>query len=317
MKKNIITSSVTILMLLCTLYGCKKVEKGFISDFMFYSPGTLVATQGNVVLSKPLELDGSSGPVRVKLLAIRNADTGQPAPDMLKEFPTSQFLGQITVADSTVALVNKKIVLLPVVPLEVNEIGGRISLSQSTARIPTGNYVIDIQVTNSRGTREILNACKIQLIPKQHFALDAGAFYTTSDASAETGFSDRSSLPIVINYDPQAPNLIKFVFKDKNGVSFDPSAGQIITRGDRGNFSQMNPYFPLVRTNNSLEWGFIEFPNGFPIKDGANGTGNYYRIPARFTVENRNVNPVFFGFKALSPGTFTVEVTIPTITKKP
>ncbi|MCX2476271.1 hypothetical protein OQZ33_18195 [Pedobacter sp. MC2016-05] len=316
MNKRCIITSLSALLLAGCLSGCKKIEKGFISDFMYYSPNPLIATQGNVTNSKAIELDGTTGPVTVKLLAVRNSDTGQPAPDMLKEFSIKQFLAQVTSADSTVALVNKKIVMKPAFPLEVSEIGGRISLSQATAFVPTGNYVIDVQVSNIKGTREILNACKIQLLPKTHFTLDSGPFFTTSDATAETGFSGQAPLPITITYDNKGPNKIRFVFLDKNGTAFDPSAGQVTTRGDRGNFSQMNPYYPLVRTSTALEWEFIDLPNGFPIKDGANGTGNYYRIPARFTEENRNANPVFFGFKALSPGSYTVTIQIPAITKK-
>jgi len=317
MKKRYITSFIAVIALFGFMLGCAKVEKGFISDYMYYSPNPLIATQGNVTNSKAIELDGTTGPVTVKLLAVRNMDTGQPATDMLKEFTIKQFLGQITSADSTVALVNKKIVQKPALPLEVSEIGGRISLSQATAFVATGNYVIDVQVTNIKGTRTLLNACKIQLLPKTHYTLDAGPFFTTSDPDTETGFSASAPLPVNISYDNKGPNKIRFVFLDKNGVAFDPSAGQIVTRGDRGNFSQMNPYFPLVRTTTAMEWEFIDLPNGFPIKDGANGTGNYYRIPARFTVENRNANPVFFGFKALSPGTYTVTIQIPGITKKP
>lgn len=317
MNKRFITICLSALMMMGSISGCKKIEKGFISDYMYYSPNPIIATQGGVFNSKAIELDGTTGPVTVKLLAVRNADTGQPAPDMIKEFNIKQFLGEITSDDSTIALVNKKIVVKPALPLEVNAIGGRISLSQATAFVSTGNYVIDVQVSNVRGTREILNACKIQLLPKTNYALDPDPFYTTSDVNAETGFSDLSPLPITITYDNKGPNKIRFEYVDKNGVAFNPSAGEVITRGDRGNFSQMNPYYPLVRTTSALEWDFIDFPNGFPIKLGSNGTGNYYRIPGRFTVENKNVNPVFFGFKALSPGTFTVRVQIPTITRKP
>lgn len=317
MKTRFFIISVSLIAFVSVLSGCKKVEKGFISDYMYYSPNPLIATQGNVINSKALELDGSTGPVKVKLLAVRNSDTGQPAPEMTKEFMIKQFTSQITAADSTVELVNKKIELKPALPLEVSEVGGRISLSQATANVPTGNYVIDVQVTNIKGTREILNACRIQLLPKADYALDAGPFYTTSDPDAETGFSGQSTLPVKITYDSKGPNKIRFIFLDKNGTPFDPSAGQVITRGDRGNFAQMNPYYPVVKTTTALEWGFIDLPNGFPIKDGNNGTGNYYRIPAKFTVENRNVNPVFFGFKALSAGDYTVSIQLPTITKKP
>ena len=300
---------------MAVLYGCAKVEKGFISDYMYYSP--LTATQGNVTTSKSLELDGSSSPVTIKLLAVRNLTTGKDAPELLKEYIIKQFNAQITVADSTVALVNKKIIDKPSVPLTVSEIGGRIALSQATSYIPTGDYVIDVQATNVKGTRILLNACKIKLLPKSHYAISTSPFYTTSNVGSETGFTATNFLPITVTHNAIGPNKIIFKFLDKNGAVFNAAAGEIVTRGDRGNMSQMNPYFPVVRTTTGLEWEFLELPNGFPIKDGNNGTGNYYRIPGQFTVENRNANPVFFDFKVFSAGTYTVTAQIPAITRKP
>lgn len=299
------------------LYGCAKVEGGFISDYMYYSPNPLIATQGNVTTSKPIELDGSSGPVTVKLLAVRNSATGKDAPEFLKEYLIKQFNAQITVADSTVALVNKKIVNKPSVPLTVGEIGGRIALSQATSYLPVGDYVIDVQVSNNKGTRTLLNACRIKLLPKAHYVISSSPFYTTSDVGSETGFSASNFLPITVTHNITGPNKIIFKFLDKNGAVFNAAAGEIVTRGDRGNMSQMNPYFPVVRTATGLEWEFLELPNGFPIKDGNNGTGNYYRIPGQFTLENKNANPVFFDFKVFSAGTYTVTVQIPAITRKP
>lgn len=317
MRKKYIKTFMIILSLAVAFYGCKKIDKGFISDFMYYTPNPLIATQGNVTTSKSIELDGSTGPVHAKLLAVRNKATGAAVPEMLKEYTIRQFTGQITAADSTVDLVNKKIVMKPSVPLTIGEIGGRIALSQATVNVPIGIYEIDVEVSNEKGTRILTNACTIELQEKKHFITPGAPFYTTSDIGAETGFSAQSFLPLTISYDPSGPNKIIFNFLDKNGVAFNPAQNQVITRGDRGNFAQMNPYFPVVKTATSLEWGFIELPNGFPIKDGNNGTGNYYRIPGNATVENRNVNPVFFDFKVFSPGTYIVKIQIPTITKKP
>ena len=73
MKRNYIYSCLSIVAFMAVLYGCKKIDKGFISDYMYYSP--LTATQGNVTASKSLELDGSSSPVTVKLLSVRNSAT--------------------------------------------------------------------------------------------------------------------------------------------------------------------------------------------------------------------------------------------------
>lgn len=317
MRKNYIKIFLTSAVLVAAAYGCKKAEKGFISDFMYYSPNPLIATQGNVTTSKSIELDGSTGPVHARLLAVRNKATGAAVPEMLTSYMIRQFTAEITTADSTEEMVNKKIVMKPSIPLTIGEIGGRIALSQATENVPIGLYVIDVEVSNEKGTRTITNACTIDLQVKSHFKTPLGPFFTTSDVAAETGFSSQSPLPMNITYDKNGPNKIIFKFLDKNGVAFDPSQGEVTTRGDRGHFAQMNPYFPLVKTNNSMEWGFLVLPNGFPIKEGNNGKGNYYRIPGRFTVENRNVNPVFFEFMVYSPGTFTLTVQIPTITRKP
>lgn len=317
MRKKYIKIFLASAVAIATFYGCKKIEKGFISDFMYYTPNPLIATQGNVTTSKPIELDGSTGPVHAKLLAVRNKSTGAAVPEFLQSYSIQQFTGEITPADSTEALVNKKIVMKPSVPLTIGEIGGRIALSQATENVPIGLYEIDVEVSNEKGTRILKNACTIDLQIKKHFNTPGGPFYTTSDIAAETDFSASAPLPLTITYDKNGTNKIIFKFLDKNGTAFNPSQGEVTTRGDRGNFSQMNPYFPLIRTSNSMEWGFIVLPAGFPIKDGNNGTGNYYRIPGRFVVENRNVNPVFFDFKVFSAGTYTVTVQIPTITRKP
>lgn len=316
-KKHIALCAYLCAVTALLVYGCKKIEKGFISDYMYYTPNPLIATQGNVTTSNSLELDGTTGPVHVKLLAVRNLTTEKNAPELLKEYVIKQFNGQITAADSTIELVNKKIILKPAVALSVGEIGGRIALSQATANIDTGRYTIDVEVSNVNGIRTINNACTIQITSKANYAISSSPFYTTSDLGAETGFSSSAFLPITVDYDKSGPNKIIFRFADKNGTFFNPAQGQVITRGDRGNFAQMNPYYPTVKTATGLEWGFIELPNGFPIKEGNNGTGNYYRIPGNFVVENRNVNPVFFDFKVFAPGTFTVTVRIPTVTKKP
>lgn len=299
--------------------ACNKVDKGFISDNLYYSPRVIIATQGNLVRSESLSLDGSTGPLSVKLLAVKDALTGQNVTaDFLKEYKITQFNAAVLPTDTTIQSIKNKISVLPQKTLYVNEIGGQITITQASLYLPLGSFQVDVEASNVKGTKTLTNACGIRILPKKNFTVDSlGAFFTTSDVGSETGFTSAVFLPIKVTYDPFGPNKIRFIYQDKNGVPFDPSAGQVITRGSRGHFSQMNPYYPLVRTSTSLEWEFLELPNGFPMRLGNNGELIYYRIPGEFTVENRNVNPVFGSFKVFSPGTFTVTVKIPTITKKP
>lgn len=300
---------------LTTILSCKKTEQGYLSPNLFYSPKLLEVPQGKVFYSSAINVDQSSLPLKVELLAIRNKTTGKPADDMLKEFEISTFTAGITDADSTLALLNAKIVKSNRPPFHLNESGGRLEFTAATSNIDTGMYVIDVQVTNSRGTLTLLNACDIHLVGPVAYTI-LSAFSSSSPVGLEADFVNLPNPLISVERDAGGPNKITIKVVDKNGVAFSPANGEVITRGDRGNFAQMNPYYPMVKSAIGMEWGFPVLPNGFPIKQGNNGALAYYRIPGAYVTENRNINFTFEAFKVYAPGSYTLTLQLPTIIKK-
>ncbi|WP_183558879.1 DUF5007 domain-containing protein [Mucilaginibacter sp. SP1R1] len=314
MKKNLIYLSYTVFLLITIICSCKKPEVGYISNNLNYSPQLLIVPQGITMYSNAINTDQSTQPLKVKLLAIRNKLTGKPAPDMLKLDTINTFSGEITDADSTLALLNAKITKSLKQPFNVNPLGGRLEFSTATSNVDSGLYTIDVEVSNLRGSKTLLNACDIQLVAKINSSIGS-TFSSYSDVEAETNFTTLPN-PVASIERTAGPNKVIIKVVDKNGIPFNPAAGQVINRGDRGNYAQMNPYYPVVKTTTGMEWGFPVLPNGFPIKLGANGTLCYYRVPGAYNTLNKNVNLTFDAFKVFSPGTYTLTITLPTITKK-
>ena len=75
-------SGVAVLSLLIA-FGCKKPSEGYLSKVLVYNPKTLNAVKGRVTTSAALLVDGSTNPINVKLLAVRNYYTKQPADSIL------------------------------------------------------------------------------------------------------------------------------------------------------------------------------------------------------------------------------------------
>lgn len=314
MKRNYFYLALLAICLTIVL-SCKKTDIGYLSNNLFYSPKLLEVPQGSVFYSSPINVDQSTIPLTVKLLSIRNKATGVEATDLLKEYEISTFSGEITDADSTLALLNAKIVKSSRPAFHLNESGGRLEFTQATANVDTGMYVIDVQVTNPKGTTTLLNICDIHLAGQLAYTV-ASSFSSTSPIGVEADFVTVPNPVMTVDHDASGPNKIIIKVVDKNGVAFSPANNEVILRGDRGNFAQMNPYYPVVKTSTGMEWGFPVLPNGFPIKLGSNGDICYYRVPGAFVTEGKNVNLAFSGFKVYVPGTFTLTLTLPTIIKK-
>ena len=61
------------------LTGCKKTPVGYISDNMYYSLNPFTVSQGITTVSNGLVADGSTAPISVKLLSVRDLATGKDA----------------------------------------------------------------------------------------------------------------------------------------------------------------------------------------------------------------------------------------------
>jgi hypothetical protein len=303
--------------------GCKKSEEGFLSDNIFYRANPFAAPIGRVAYSAPLEVDGSTSPLSVKLLSIRNKATGKPADSMLVEREVTAFSGSITYEDSTVALLEKKIIKSKKKPFYVNPVGGRLELTPATTFVEPGNYTIDLEVSNVRGTRILKDACEIQL---GNNAAPYEIIYTAWSTSDDNGVFNNPPPPGSFNVSvqriPTGPNKIIFKFVDKNGVGFNPKNGEVSIRGDRPTFKHWDPYYPEEKTDTALVYQYPDVPS-FPVfpetrVQGAPWSGGicYYRIPSRFVMNNQHINPVFT-IKYNLPGTYIVTAKLGDVVKKP
>src|SRR5262245_56085951 len=88
--------------LLLAGYGCKKTTIGFLSDKLLYRANPITAIKGRVSTSAPLEADGSTQPMEVKLLEIRD-NAGKPATSLLTEHEIAIYKAEIRSTDTTLA----------------------------------------------------------------------------------------------------------------------------------------------------------------------------------------------------------------------
>ena len=77
------------------LYCCKKQEVGFLSDKLFYRVNPFVAVKGRVTTTAPLEVDGSTQPLNVKLLEVRG-ESGQNVQNLIKEYEIAIYKASIS-----------------------------------------------------------------------------------------------------------------------------------------------------------------------------------------------------------------------------
>ncbi|MCK7556710.1 DUF5007 domain-containing protein [Chitinophaga sedimenti] len=275
--------------------ACEKVPEGFISDKFTYRPRPFNVTQGISAYSPAIEADGSTLPVKVKLLEIRDKSTGKVLDSNdLAPKEITVYLAELTSNDTTVELLNKKLARASKRPFEIVENGGRMVLSAATEYWNSGRYVFDVQVSNISGTRIIKNAGEIQVNPKVTYEVQRRTV-TTSDNGSETNFQDvfaGGQMPMTVERDPAGPHKIIIKFKDRLGKSFNPAKGEVVYRGDRPHFQKYNPYFKEVRTDSTIEFGHPNLAK-FPYFTVNGDVSSYYRIPAAFTTANRNVNATF------------------------
>ncbi|SFB79152.1 protein of unknown function [Parapedobacter composti] len=297
---NVRLSTVSALVGTAVAIGsCTKVENGYISDYITYNIQTLEAVQGQVAYTGSLVLDGSTSPVNVRLLSIRDKETGREATEFLETYDIATFQGEITAEDNTLEKLMTKIAIAKVPAIMINETGGRVGLTRSTTNVNTGLYTIDVEVTNVRGTKVLNEALDIRLLPAVSHNISYQAM-TTSDFGIEDNFIDASQhLEIEVRREPTEENKIILQWVDRNGTPFNPKAGEIIKRGDRPTFSDWSPYFPEEVTDTGISYKFPNTGLNYPLIRQINLAGSawndgivYYRVVGSATDINRNINPV-------------------------
>ncbi|MBP3419221.1 MAG: hypothetical protein J6K74_01320 [Marinifilaceae bacterium] len=164
------------------LTSCEEIEEGYMSENVYYLENPYYVEQGSTVNSAALELDMSTTPVIVKLLDIRNVETGMTEEAWYGQSAVCYWLAAPSIReDTTLELLQKKYTYKDYPIFRVNEVGGRLEFSAGTKTVPLGEYEIDIVAENMRETRYIYNACNIILTKQTQFvtgAIDGNASET-------------------------------------------------------------------------------------------------------------------------------------------
>lgn len=282
--------------ILVTGYACsKKPSEGFLGRTFFYLSNPFVGAKGRVVTSVPIQADGSTNPLYVKLLQVRDR-TGKATDALTKEYEIPIYKGEVTPQDSTPQLLANKLGTAMYKPFNINSIGGRLELTPATAMVDTGLYTFDIEVSNIRGSKVINSVAKVQITPAVPFQL-VRQFANTSAPGQETTFTNQGTFTTTIER-RTGPNQIIIRFLDQNGAAFNPKNGQVLPRvgtvaAPRFVFKQFAPYYPEVVNDTAFIYQYPEKTPTFPLYLLNNAYLSSYRIPAEFNTLNQNINPEF------------------------
>lgn len=238
--------------------ACSKIESGFVSPNMQYSPSTIAIIRGRISNSVALTLDGSSIPINVVWTHIHDV-SGNIVDDIFKkEYPTTVWSsGFSPLIDTTYAGVMGKLMQGNVPPIQVNPTNGQIISTPTSVNVPLGTYSMDLQVTNNSGTQILKNAMQLNFIDgpttmiqdsaNAQFQLVRLTAYTpTSAGTYYSGYNNPYVMYNVIRT-ADSPYTVTIKITDKNGVVFDPAKGEILRRPEPG----LNPvpaFYPNLQT---------------------------------------------------------------------
>ena len=92
MSKLTITGYAGVCLAIVLLFtGCEKVEKGFLSDNMYYVENPLTTSQGSVTVSSSIVADGSTTPLQVELTRVVD-DKGNDMDSILTKTDSITFI---------------------------------------------------------------------------------------------------------------------------------------------------------------------------------------------------------------------------------
>jgi len=317
MKKIFLFLAATVL-----VFACSKIIPGFLSPTLGYTDKTIVCKRGlTFVQSQKINFDGSTSPIKFKLLEIRDPNGGKAPAEFFQTYDVTQFKAGMVFdpkLDTTVELLNKKRETTKTTPFLFNESTGQFTFNQASGHLPLGSFAFDLSAVNVHGSRTLDSAGVIKIsdpTADDLFTLNGTA---TSGFSDATGVATGAKVPLVtctkVSTDG-ARIILKYV--DKNGTPWNPKAGEIIIRGGRPSFTDYTRFHPIEFTDTAMICDFEVAP--FPLAHFVDGTGYdwgflmYYRIPSQFVSidgfppTGYSANP-YVTFQVKLEGTYIVQV---------
>jgi hypothetical protein len=273
-KNKILLLGILICVAVVAIVSCSKVPRGYLATNMFYTANPYSASQGVATVSASLVANGSSTPLYVQLLAVRNLTTGA---DVTKLFSATDsvvaFKSAPDYTDSTLAKLNAKLTKSVAQAFSLADNGGRLQFTAASRNIPIGSYVMDIKATNEKGSITIPNACKINVIQPRPDSILSTGYTQANSVYAVVSSPPVSNLKVTMVRIPTGPNKVVWVFKDKNGANFNPAQGQVVNRPSRPYWHDWVPYYPQVKTDTSLEYAYPANVPSIPIISASSYAG--------------------------------------------
>lgn len=311
------------------LYSCKKVPNGYLSDIIRYTEYPINIEKGRTKTSTPLLLEGSSQPLSVKLLHIYDRSTGNLVDDLFaKEYPIKKWINLYDpLVDTTLEMIAAKQKDTIMRAITINERSGQLEGNLNTLELPAGEYLFDLEISNSTGSNIFEKLGRFDLVDAPFYEIPAVRSTVAMKVGEE---SDTKTLPageIVVEWVNDLEDKIIVEIVDKNGVPFDPAAGEIARRPVGGNAEGW------LQTMQDYSLGYeafedrMEFLYGvvpFPLNSLGNGFNYYYRIPTQFVHFDDDLEiaddtyscNARFSFRAFVSGTYKITVTILGVTRR-
>lgn len=237
--KNIKKIALALLVLASLTWACEKIEVGYLSDYIKYQNPILFLTPGTDVKTGPLMEDGSTKPLHVEILEIRNAETGEIATDLLTPRPVINWIETYEYGvDTTEAQIMAKLEFIDKPAFEINNISGQMVWNTNTRYAEGKKYEFDLKISNIKGEKVYPAIGQVELLPNEPVS-----FYNSTQMRiiGPTGYLDRWAVEVedmkngtseacVITKisDETAPGItVRIKVVDKNDTAFNPAAGEV------------------------------------------------------------------------------------------
>lgn len=327
MKKSLIyTLAIGIL----AVSACKKLPDGNLSDIIRYEVLPMQIKKGRAEVSTAINPAGSSKPTEYKLIKIYEKDSGKDVTDIfLKTYPIKIWTRLYdSKVDNTIEKIDAKRKDTVMTALSINKFSGAIESNENTLQLPSGNYLFDLEIKNSNGTRVYPKIGEFALVDAPLYEVPAVRSTVAMKVGAETTTKSISSNASHIKVEKLAAKENKIIVRivDKDGEPFNPKAGEVDRRplsGTAVGFLQTMQDYALTTTlfDDRMEFTYGVVP--FPLVSLGNGFNYYYRIPAKYVKFDDSLALPYntyscnarFSFQAFVGGTYQIDVIVPQVTR--
>lgn len=291
---------VLVIVIVGLFAACTKYGSGFLSPYVTYAVNQFTIVRGRTTSSYSLVTDGSNIPMTVKWTHIYDSTGALADSIFLKKYPVGIWTAAYDpLTDTNYATIAAKRTVASLVPITVNQSNGTLVANSGSIYIPIGTYTMDLEVSNVAGTEalkkimqiNIIDGKPIELSPEQGNFSNGLLFANTPTGAKRGALYNGTNNPydsVVATRFADTPNILILRVMDRNGVPFNPKAGELTKRPNSG----LNPNPPFLQnlqdyapdtftaTDSMISLKYPLLP--FPITSLGNGYNMYYRIQSQY-----------------------------------